>query len=124
MQPLLAHAVRPCTLTPFYGPLFLRRPAVHAKTARGEMTRFCAMRKLTAPADLKEFSGTSGQWAFVPEASDEERYTFKRLAAGTAAKPATPAAAKPAAAKPAAARGAKRANSDDEAPPVKSRSKR
>ena len=74
------------------------------------MTRFCAARQLTAPADLKEFRGTSGQWTFVPTESDEARYTFKRCAAGAAPKPTT-----------AAARGAKRAaDAEDEVPPAKS----
>jgi len=60
-------------------------PAVHAKTARGEMARFCATRQLTDPAQLREFTGSSGNWAFVPSESDESQLTFKRSAGGAAA---------------------------------------
>ncbi|KAL1498541.1 hypothetical protein AB1Y20_013862 [Prymnesium parvum] len=56
-------------------------PAVYAKTARGEMARFCAQRQLSDPSELQEFTGTHGQWAFVPSQSDERCYTFARRAA-------------------------------------------
>lgn len=44
------------------------------------MVRFCALRKLTKPSDLKDFQGTNGQWAFLPSESNEQVYTFKRNA--------------------------------------------
>jgi cytoplasmic iron level regulating protein YaaA (DUF328/UPF0246 family) len=57
-------------------------PAVHAKTARGEMVRFCAQRRVTKPGELTAFTGTRGEWAFVPSASSESELVFHRSAAG------------------------------------------
>ena len=48
-------------------------PAVHAKTARGEITRFCAERALCTPEELRGFTGAKGEWSFVPAESDDER---------------------------------------------------
>ena len=61
-------------------------PAVHAKTARGEMVRFCAKRRLTEPHELRDFKGTRGEWSYVPSESSETQYVFHRSTAK--AKPA------------------------------------
>jgi cytoplasmic iron level regulating protein YaaA (DUF328/UPF0246 family) len=57
-------------------------PAVYAKTARGEMVRFCAEQGVTKPESLRTFRGGNGAWSYVPEASDESTYVFHRGAAG------------------------------------------
>jgi len=56
-------------------------PAVHAKQARGEITRFCAEQKVSKPDELKAFKGSAGMWSYVEDASDESTYVFKRGAA-------------------------------------------
>ena len=53
-------------------------PAVHAKTARGEMVRFCAEQRVTAPEALRAFRGSNGAWSYVEKESDETTYVFKR----------------------------------------------
>lgn len=53
-------------------------PAVHAKTARGAMVRFCACQRVCSPEQLKGFTGNAGEWAFVPSASTEVSLVFHR----------------------------------------------
>ena len=55
-------------------------PAVHAKTARGEMVRFCAQQCLTEPHKLREFTGTRGEWSYVASESSETQFVFHRSA--------------------------------------------
>ena len=51
-------------------------PAVHAKTARGAMVRFCALNRVCKPQQLKEFSDG---WRFVPSASTETKLVYQRV---------------------------------------------
>ncbi len=53
-------------------------PAVHAKEARGAICRFAAVRGVQDPAELKEFVGTSGEWAFDAGSSSPDKYVFSR----------------------------------------------
>lgn len=53
-------------------------PAVHAKTARGLLTRFCAREGVSTPEELHGFDGLSGEWSFDPSASSDARFTFLR----------------------------------------------
>lgn len=53
-------------------------PAVHAKTARGLLTRFCAREGLSTPEELHAFDGLSGEWSFDPSASSDAIFTFLR----------------------------------------------
>jgi cytoplasmic iron level regulating protein YaaA (DUF328/UPF0246 family) len=80
-------------------------PAVYAKTARGEMVRFCAERRVTKPEQLKEFTGGKGEWSYLPGESDDSTLVFKRGApsGGGKAKAATATTA-----------GKKRAADDDD----------
>lgn len=65
---------------------------MHAKTARGEMARYCALRQLTEPEALKQFKGSHGEWTFVPSESTDLKLTFKRTAIKASVKSkATPA---------------------------------
>ncbi len=48
----------------------------YAKRARGLMTRYAICRRLADPEGLKEFAEDG--YAFVPEASDEVRWVFRR----------------------------------------------
>ena len=57
-------------------------PAVHAKMARGEMARYCATTALSSPEQLRAFTGSTGQWAFVPAESSEDEFVFKRGGGG------------------------------------------
>jgi cytoplasmic iron level regulating protein YaaA (DUF328/UPF0246 family) len=50
----------------------------YAKHARGKMARFAAMKRITEPEQLKTFSEDS--YAFVPDASSETRWVFRRRA--------------------------------------------
>jgi len=56
-------------------------PSVHAKTARGEMARFCATEAVCCAEQLKGFTGTHGEWSFVSRESSESLYVFHRGAA-------------------------------------------
>ena len=47
-----------------------------AKRARGMMARYAAMRGITGPEALKDFD--EGGYAFVPEASSEREWVFRR----------------------------------------------
>ena len=53
-------------------------PAIHAKTARGEMVRFCAEQRVTRPEALRDFRGSNGIWSFVPGESSDTNLVFKR----------------------------------------------
>ena len=53
-------------------------PAVHAKEARGAICRFAAVRGVTDVEDLKDFTGTSGEWTFDPGSSSDEKFVFKK----------------------------------------------
>jgi len=74
-------------------------PAVHAKTARGAMARFCAQQRVCSPAQLKLFRGNAGEWSFVESASTDTSFVFHRSASGGApAEPKAKAQPKPKAA--------------------------
>ena len=51
----------------------------YAKRARGLMTRYAVLNRLTAPEDLKGFDLDG--YAFAPEASDEATWVFRRRVA-------------------------------------------
>ena len=76
-------------------------PAVYAKQARGEITRFCCERKVTKPEELRAFTGVNGAWAFVEGDSDATNLVFKRDASAEK-KPAKASAKSKAEAEPAA----------------------
>ena len=89
-------------------------PSVYAKTARGQLARYCAVNCVSSAAQLREFRGSGGEWSFVPAESTDTLLTFKRgtsaprgKAAAAAPKAAakTKAAAAPKAAAPKAAAG-------------------
>lgn len=96
-------------------------PAVHAKTARGEMARFCAERSVCSAEQLKQFTGSKGEWRFVPSASSDATLVFHRGPASAAAPsaPATKGKAAAAAAIAPKARGAKREADGGAAPPAR-----
>ena len=48
----------------------------YAKRARGLMTRYAVLNRLTEPESLKDFD--SDGYAFAPEASDDKRWVFRR----------------------------------------------
>jgi len=48
----------------------------YAKRARGLMTRYAVLNRLTDPEGLKDFD--SDGYAWVPEASDEKSWVFRR----------------------------------------------
>lgn len=48
----------------------------YAKRARGRMARYAITRRVTDPSALKSFSDEG--YAFVPEASDDSRWVFRR----------------------------------------------
>ena len=52
--------------------------SVFAKRARGAMARFILQNRLTDPAAIKDF--TIGGYAFAPDASDGDKWTFLRPA--------------------------------------------
>ena len=85
-------------------------PAVHAKTARGEMARFCATERVDHPEQLRGFHG-SGGWAYVERESTPTTYVFHRGAAPAASKAkAAPAKAQAASSGGSAAKRRKRAS--------------
>jgi cytoplasmic iron level regulating protein YaaA (DUF328/UPF0246 family) len=100
-------------------------PAVHAKTARGAMVRFCAQERVCSPDQLKGFTGNEGEWAFVPSASTEDTLVFHRSApaAGSSARkgkaqpkaPREKAATGSASAAPAKGRGKAAASTSEDA---------
>ena len=90
-------------------------PAVHSKAARGSIVRYAAVTGAATPADLRGFSGSNGEWRFVPAESDEQTLVFHRGA------PAGPAKAP---GKAAAKRGAKSAAEDDEEEPAPTKARR
>uniref|UniRef100_A0A7S4EUY6 Uncharacterized protein n=1 Tax=Chrysotila carterae TaxID=13221 RepID=A0A7S4EUY6_CHRCT len=55
-------------------------PAVYAKTARGEMVRFCAVKQVSRPEQLHEFTGEGDDWKFVAAQSSEDVFVFERRA--------------------------------------------
>lgn len=75
-------------------------PAVYAKTARGEMVRFCAEQRVTKPEQLKAFTGSNGAWRFVAGESDESLLVFHRGGGGGGKAKAAVAGKKRAAANP------------------------
>ncbi len=50
----------------------------YAKRARGLMTRYAVLNRLTQPEELKNFD--SDGYAFAPEVSDEQKWVFRRRA--------------------------------------------
>jgi cytoplasmic iron level regulating protein YaaA (DUF328/UPF0246 family) len=56
-------------------------PAVHAKEARGAITRYCAEQRVTRPDELRGFTGRAGEWAYVEAESTETKLVFHRGAA-------------------------------------------
>lgn len=50
---------------------------VHAKMARGELTRFCAQKKIKNPALMQDFRDFGYQYA--PEISDSDHYYFRKF---------------------------------------------
>ena len=70
-------------------------PAVHAKEARGAICRFAAVRGVTDVEDLKDFTGTSGEWAFDSGSSSDEKFVFKKAPGAPPGTWAGPAAKKP-----------------------------
>ena len=48
----------------------------YAKRARGLMTRFAVVNRLSEPEGLKDFDDDG--YAFAPEASEEKRWVFRR----------------------------------------------
>jgi len=64
-------------------------PAVHAKTARGELARFCAQQRVSSVEQLRAFRGSRGEWSLLPAESTATLLVFKRGApSGGGAAPA------------------------------------
>lgn len=68
---------------PVITPVFMERKnggfevvGIHAKRARGLMTRFIIMNRITTPEDLKEFGDE--QYFFNPDLSEESNWVFTR----------------------------------------------
>ena len=59
--------------------MFSKYQKIYAKRARGLMTRYAVLNRLTAPEDLKGFDLDG--YAFAPEASDEATWVFRRRVA-------------------------------------------
>lgn len=53
-------------------------PAVHAKTARGELARFCAQQRVSSVEQLRAFRGTRGEWSLLAGESTDTLLVFKR----------------------------------------------
>ncbi len=50
----------------------------YAKSARGALARFVAIRGLDSPEGLREFTGSGNEWSFDATASNSEVFVFKR----------------------------------------------
>ena len=66
---------------------------VYAKAARGGIVRYAAVTGAKTPADLRGFTGASGEWRFVPGQSTDNELVFHRGGGGPSKAPAKRVAA-------------------------------